>query len=204
MRAALAISVLVLAAYACDAAAPAAAPNTPLASIAGALTRLAATGRFSGAVLVARNGRPVLTRAYGLADRATHQPNRGDTRFNLASLGKTFTAVTVARLVEEGKLRFDDTIGRYLPELPPALGDRITVAELLDHTSGLGDFFASPDYRAPPPHADLARPLPAADRPRAARSPTGIRVQLQQLGLHPARADRRARQRPRLLRRAAA
>ena len=131
-----------------------------LAGIAASLRRLAASGRFSGDVLIARNGRPVLRRHYGLADRATREPNRLDTRFNLASLGKPLTAVAVARLVDEGKLRFDDRIGRYLPGLPSSLR-ALTVAQLLDHTSGLGDYFGSPGYeRLRPRLTSLRRYLP--------------------------------------------
>src|SRR5689334_1272642 len=122
-----------------------AARTDTLSGIAAWLQRTAAAGRFSGDVLVAKDGRPVLQRHYGLANRANRTPNRLDTRFNLASLGKPLTAVAVARLVDEGRLRFDDPIGRYLPELPASLRT-ITVAQLLDHTSGLGDFFQSPGY----------------------------------------------------------
>jgi CubicO group peptidase (beta-lactamase class C family) len=158
MRAAAVIAVLAL--TACASQPARAHPKSAVATIAAGLKRGAATGRFSGAVLVAKNGRPVFARAYGYANRATREPNRIDTRFNLASLGKTFTAVAVARLVDEGKLRFDDPIARYVPNLPPELG-RITVAELLDHTSGLGDFFASPDYeRLQPTLTSLDRYLP--------------------------------------------
>lgn len=137
-----------------------AAHDGALPGIAASLKRIAAAGRFSGDVLIAKDGRPVLQRHYGLADRATREPNRLGTRFNLASLGKPLTAVAVARLVEEGKLRFDDRIGRYLPELPSDLR-AITVAQLLDHTSGLGDFFSSPDYeRLRPKLTTLRRYLP--------------------------------------------
>jgi CubicO group peptidase (beta-lactamase class C family) len=161
MRALLVVGILALTACASHAAAPPPARDARLAGIAASLKRLAAAGKLSGAVLVARNGRPVLARAYGLANNRTREPNRLSTRFNLASLGKTFTAVAVARLVEDGKLRFGDTIGRYVPELPARLGDRITVAELLDHTSGLGDFFESPDYgRLRPTLTSLDRYLP--------------------------------------------
>jgi CubicO group peptidase (beta-lactamase class C family) len=125
------------------------------------LARAAAVNRFSGVVVVARDGRPVLSRAFGLANRRTRSPNRLATRFNLASVGKPFTAVAVARLVEDGKLRFDDPIGRFLPELPQSIGRRVTVAELLDHTSGLGDFFGSPGYeRLRPRLTSLDRYLP--------------------------------------------
>jgi CubicO group peptidase (beta-lactamase class C family) len=137
-----------------------AARTDTLTGISASLKRMAAAGRFSGDVLVAKNGRPVLQRHYGLANRATREPNRLDTRFNLASLGKTLTAVAVARLVDEGRLGFDDPIGRYLPELPSSLR-AITVAQLLDHTSGLGDFFESPSYeRLRPRLTSLRRYLP--------------------------------------------
>src|SRR6478609_2797702 len=143
MRTALGLAVLALAGCASQTAAQPRATRTQLVGVAASLERLAAAGRFSGAVLVARNGRPVLAHAYGRSSTATGERNRLDTRFNLASLGKTFTAVAVARLVQERKLRFADKIGRYLPGLPRTLRG-IQVAQLLDHTSGLGDFFASP------------------------------------------------------------
>ncbi|MCL2448816.1 MAG: beta-lactamase family protein [Polyangiaceae bacterium] len=95
--------------------------------------------RFSGAVLITRHGQPVLARAVGFADRAAHIPNQLETRFNIGSVGKTFTAVAIAQLVEQGKLRFDEPLGAILPDypLPAALG--ITLPQLLMHTSGLGD-----------------------------------------------------------------
>lgn len=95
---------------------------------------------------MARDGKPILERAYGVANRATGARNRIDTKFNLASVGKSFTAVAIAQLVQAGKLSFADKIGRYVPELRHKVGSRITIAELLDHTSGLGDYFASPLY----------------------------------------------------------
>jgi CubicO group peptidase (beta-lactamase class C family) len=128
--------------------APPAQTQTPaLQRIDTGLSRLAATGSFTGVVLVAQRGHVTFQHAYGLANRATGRPNDLETRFNLASVGKSFTAVAVARLVQEHKLRFDDKIGTYLPELPARLR-RITVAQLLDHTSGLGDFFGNSLYDA--------------------------------------------------------
>jgi CubicO group peptidase (beta-lactamase class C family) len=153
------LALTVVAAFALAPAGSAARAGT-LASIAASLKRMAAAGRFSGDVLVAKNGRPVLQRHYGLANRATREPNRLGTRFNLASVGKTLTAVAVARLVDQGKLAFDDPIGRYLPELPSPMR-ALTVAQLLDHTSGLGDFFENPSYeRTRPTLTSLARYLP--------------------------------------------
>jgi CubicO group peptidase (beta-lactamase class C family) len=78
--------------------------------------------------------------AYGLADRETAQPNDTDTRFNLGSVGKMFTGVAIAQLVEQGQLSFDDTIGEYLTGFPEDVADEITIDQLLTHTSGMGDF----------------------------------------------------------------
>jgi len=99
----------------------------------------AASGAFSGAVLVAKDGQPTVEEAYGLANREKNQANNTDTRFNIGSVGKMFTAVAIAQLVEQGKLAFADTIGEYLTGLPADIA-ALTVDQLLTHTSGLGDF----------------------------------------------------------------
>ena len=109
------------------------------------LGRMAREGYFSGTVLVARHGRPLFQRAYGFADRGGQSRNRLETRFDLASVGKLFTAVAIAQLAEAGKLSFGDTIARFLPELPRSLSGRITVAHLLEHSSGLGELGPSLD-----------------------------------------------------------
>jgi len=144
----------------------------PLARIAAGTAAMSRAGRFSGVLVVAKDGHPVLQRAYGLANRETREPNRLGTQFNLASLGKVFTGVAVAQLVERGKVRFDDRIGRYLPELPKRIGTTVTVAELLDHTSGLGDYFGDPGYeRLRPRLTSLRRYLPLIARERLAFRP---------------------------------
>lgn len=105
------------------------------------LRQRAAAGDFSGVVLVAKDRKPILTQADGLADRARQTPNTPDTRFNVASIGKMFTAVAIAQLAQQGRVSFNDPISRYLPGFPAGIGDKITIAELLTHTSGLGDVF---------------------------------------------------------------
>lgn len=107
--------------------------------------RAASHAGFSGEVAVARHGRIVFARGYGLANRARGTKNDLDTAFNLASIGKTFTGVAAAQLVQAGKLRLSDPVTRYLPGLPRRFR-AITVGELLDHTSGLGDFFSDPGF----------------------------------------------------------
>lgn len=108
----------------------------------GYVSRLAAADVFSGSVLVAKNGRPFFQKAYGLASQSFKVPNRVDTKFNLGSMNKMFTAVAIAQLVEQGKLSFDDTIGKVLPDYPnPEVAEKVKIHHLLTHTSGLDDYF---------------------------------------------------------------
>jgi D-alanyl-D-alanine carboxypeptidase len=105
------------------------------------LRGLAESGAFSGVVLIAKNGVPFFQKAYGMADRSFGISNRPDTRFNLGSINKTFTQTAIGQLAEKGRLSLSDTIRRHLPDYPSAAADRITIAQLLTMTSGLGDFF---------------------------------------------------------------
>ena len=107
------------------------------------VNRLAEAGRFSGAVLVARGDEVLYEAAHGEADLGHHVKNAVDTKFNLGSMNKMFTAVAVAQLAERGKLSFDDPISKYVDEswLPKEVTDKVTVAHLLTHTSGLGSYF---------------------------------------------------------------
>ncbi len=82
--------------------------------------------------------------AYGAANRADAVANRPDTRFNLASMCKMFTSLAVLRLVEAGRLRLDDRLIAHLPDYPNrAVAEQVTVAQLLTHTSGLGNYWAA-------------------------------------------------------------
>ena len=104
--------------------------------------RLAEGGCFSGAVLLAHGDERRLECAHGMARREDGIPNRPDTRFNLASLNKMFTGVAVAQLAQDGRLGFGETIGQHLPDYPEAVAQKITVHQLLTHTSGLNGFFS--------------------------------------------------------------
>jgi len=103
---------------------------------------------FSGTVLVARNGEPIYSGAFGEANKDHHLPNTLDTRYNIGSIGKTFTAVAVMQLIQDGKLRLTDTLGKFYPGCPFAEKDSITIRHLLTHTSGLGDYLQHKDYTA--------------------------------------------------------
>lgn len=117
----------------------------PGGRIEALLDELAGQGRFSGAVLGAVDGHPVLHKAWGLADRSTGAANTVDTRFNIASIAKLFTTVGVAQLVEAGKLTLDDRLGAHVPDVAPAIAG-VTIEQLLTHRSGLGSHFDSPRW----------------------------------------------------------
>ena len=108
------------------------------------MDRLAAEDRFSGAVLLSKDGRPLFEHAYGFADHAFAALNKVDTKFNLASCTKVFTAVAILQLVEQGKVSLDETLAKALPDYPnQEAASKITIHELLGHKSGLGDFFGA-------------------------------------------------------------
>lgn len=121
-----------------------------LAAIAAEAEKRAAAGEFSGVVAVAREGRPLVTRAWGVAERSFGAPVKVGTRFNLASIDKLFTQVVILQLAEEGKLDPQERLIRYLPDYPNrAVAEKVTIQQLLDHASGLGDFFGE-RFRATP------------------------------------------------------
>lgn len=92
------------------------------------------------AVGVARRGSVVLAKGYGMADLEHHVPITGESRFYLASISKQFTAMAIVLLARDGRLSLDDSVRRYVPEVPSS-GAGITLRHLLYHTSGLRDYF---------------------------------------------------------------
>jgi len=121
-------------------AAVAAVAGDPLgAALDRYLARLAAFG-YSGSALVARGGRVLLHRGYGLADRARGVPYTAETLFDVASISKQFTAAAILALEMDGKLKVEDTLGRFFPVAPEDKA-AITLHQLLTHTSGLRDTF---------------------------------------------------------------
>jgi CubicO group peptidase (beta-lactamase class C family) len=104
---------------------------------------------FSGVVLVAREGKPIFKKAYGMADRERNIPIQANTKFCIGSMGKMFTAVSIAQLVEQGKLSYDDLIGKYLGEdwILPEVGEKVKISHLLSHTSGIAEFLDDEFYK---------------------------------------------------------
>jgi D-alanyl-D-alanine carboxypeptidase len=103
---------------------------------------------FSGAILIAHQGKVVLDQAWGLADTAAQIKNTTDTQFCLGSMNKMFTSVAILQLVAQGKLALDKPIATYWPDYPNRdLAARVTIRELLSHTGGTGDIF-TPEYEA--------------------------------------------------------
>ncbi|MEQ9439535.1 MAG: serine hydrolase [Cyclobacteriaceae bacterium] len=99
---------------------------------------------FQGAILVADQGKVLYEQAFGLANREWNIPNTVDTRFNLASISKQFTAVMVMQLVEEGKLKLNRTISDYYPEYRRDIGKEVTLHHLLTHQSGIPNYTSLP------------------------------------------------------------
>lgn len=106
------------------------------------LEKLTAQDRFSGAILLAKDGKPFFQKAYGFADRENKTANNEDTKFRIGSMNKMFTSVAIAQLVQQRKLKYRDTLAEVLPDYPDKdAAAKITVHQLLTHTSGFGDFF---------------------------------------------------------------
>jgi D-alanyl-D-alanine carboxypeptidase len=94
-------------------------------------------GYFSGSILIAHNGKPILRRGIGMANSSAAIPNRPDTIYNIASLSKMFASVAVAQLVEKGLVSYNDPLSKFIPEYPKHIADQVTIHNLLTHTSGI-------------------------------------------------------------------
>src|SRR5215472_11236352 len=93
---------------------------------------------FMGSVLVAKDGKVVFSKSYGMADLEWSVPNSSTTRFNIASMTKQFTAASILLLEDRGKLNTNDSVKKYLPDAP-ASWDKITIYHLLTQSSGIAD-----------------------------------------------------------------
>ena len=101
--------------------------------------------RFMGSVLVAQSDKVVFSKGYGSANLEWNVPDSPDTKFRLGSITKQFTAACVLLLEERGKLKITDPVKAYMPDAPAAW-DKVTIFNLLTHTSGIPSFTGFPDY----------------------------------------------------------
>jgi CubicO group peptidase (beta-lactamase class C family) len=104
------------------------------------LYELLHSGVFSGVISVTVDGQQRIEFAGGLANRAIERPNTLATRFATASVSKMFTAVCIGRLVDAGRCKFEDLLGDIVPSLRRHFDDDLSLASLLSHRSGLGDY----------------------------------------------------------------
>jgi len=95
---------------------------------------------FSGSVLIAYNDEIIFQESYGKASHTFDVDNSVDTKFNIASLSKQFTAFLILKLSELGKLNLDDPITRFLEDFPDDKFGRITIHHLLSNTSGIPSY----------------------------------------------------------------
>jgi peptidoglycan/LPS O-acetylase OafA/YrhL/CubicO group peptidase (beta-lactamase class C family) len=110
------------------------------------LDQTVADGAIPGAVLsVSIPGQAPWNAASGVAARQTGQPMQPDTQVRIASISKVFTAVVILQLVQEGKISLDAPVASWFPDLVPN-GDKITVRNLLNHTSGLYDYLEDRNF----------------------------------------------------------
>lgn len=106
------------------------------------LKKLEKADFFSGTVLLAKGDKILFEKAFGEANKDFAVKNNLNTKYNLGSMNKMFTAVAIAQLVEAGKLSFDDPLGKFMPDFPDKeAAQKIKIKHLLTHTSGLGSYF---------------------------------------------------------------
>src|SRR5690606_16819389 len=102
------------------------------------------TDEPGAAVLVAKGGKIIYKKAFGMANLELNVPMQVDNVFWIASIGKQFTAVAILQLMEQGKLNLQDEITKFIPDYPTQ-GNKITIEHLLTHTSGIHNFSGMED-----------------------------------------------------------
>jgi D-alanyl-D-alanine carboxypeptidase len=100
---------------------------------------------FHGSVLVAKDGKVLLAKGYGLANAEHDVPNTAETKFRLGSITKQFTATAILLLQDQGKLKVEDPISKHLTDAPKAW-EKVTIHHLLTHTSGIPSYTDDPAY----------------------------------------------------------
>jgi D-alanyl-D-alanine carboxypeptidase len=121
--------------------------KNPLKTIEEKINYAAAKDLFSGVVLIAKGDKIVFQKSIGFANRSFNQPNNLHTKFHLGSMDKMYTSIAISKLIEQGKLHYEDHLINLLPEYPnKENANKITVSQLLSHSSGLRMLFENPNY----------------------------------------------------------
>jgi CubicO group peptidase (beta-lactamase class C family) len=110
----------------------------PTVSVETYMSAHASVRQFSGSVLIVKRGKVIYEKAFGEADKEWHIKNTNETKYRIGSNTKQFTAACILKLHEQGKIKLDDKLSKYLPSYPK--GDSVTVHMLLTHTSGITDY----------------------------------------------------------------
>lgn len=125
-------------------------------------------GQFNGSVLVAEKGKIIYEKGFGMANMEWSIPNQPDTKFRIGSVTKQFTAALILQLVEEGKIKLDGKITDYLPDYRKDTGEKVTIHQLLNHTSGIPSYTNRRDFptdimRNPYSVADFVKKFASGD-----------------------------------------
>jgi CubicO group peptidase (beta-lactamase class C family) len=144
------------------------AAQEPSASKANRIAQLVShyekCGYLNGSVLVAEHGKVIFARGVGYADMQARTPNTPQTKFGIASISKQFTAALVLMQVANGKINLNTTVSDALPWYRKDSGSRMTVEQLLRHTSGLPPDYDAPEFGDGPAAALHTEPQPFAEK----------------------------------------
>ncbi|MGE5432131.1 MAG: serine hydrolase domain-containing protein [Syntrophomonadaceae bacterium] len=122
------------------------AQNTKTQEIDKLLTEYYNSGKFQGSVLIGDDSGILYEKGFGYANIELGVPNTPETKFRIASITKTFTSLLVMQQVEEGKVKLNARITSYIPDYPQKNGSRISIHNLLSHTSGMGHYDFVPHF----------------------------------------------------------
>lgn len=120
--------------------------QTKTAQLDGLLDKYTEYGQFNGSVLVADNGKVIYKKGFGMANMEWDIPNTPDTKHRLGSITKQFTAMLIMQLVAEGKLDLQATVSTYILDYSKVNGEKITIHQLLTHTSGTPNYTSFPNF----------------------------------------------------------
>ena len=115
--------------------------NDIFRKLKGFMDALVSSDEFSGSVLIMKNSIVAFEFSSGFVDRKSNTLNKINTKFNIGSMDKMFTAVSIGQLVQNGKLDFDDNIGKYISDFPSDVADKMTIDYILSHKDGFPSYF---------------------------------------------------------------